>query len=215
MSLHKLEIMHLEESLARNRLQASASVTELADRLRPANLLNVAIDSVAGKAASVTNEALKAAKTHAGKATVFGAGALLAFDIGRLAGQPSDRTSGQDQPGVQARDDENRTNFAHSPKKPSKAIDLGAFSYWAGGLAAVAFGYGLGKFIPISEAEKQLVGGMPSEFKIAANEFWNEHAHGAKLAAVGSFGVARWFALGLGLMAAAAKAVQPRSSNSG
>src|ERR1700756_5018401 len=91
MSPHELEMQELEGRLSSNRGQLSASVTELADRLRPANLVNAAVDRLAGKAATAAREALNIAKQNSGKATLLGAGALLAFDLGRVTSRPSDQ----------------------------------------------------------------------------------------------------------------------------
>jgi Protein of unknown function (DUF3618) len=212
MSQHDLEMLRLEENLARGRNQLSISVTELADRLRPANLINDAVDRVAGRAATATSEAIQAAKTNSGKATLLGAGALFAFELGRRsfkgAGQ---HASGAEEPPAESPlgdggDEGVSRERRQRVKSPGPVRTL---EYWGCGAAAAAVGYVLGKAIPVSTAEKELVGDLPSDLRTFANRFWQEHARGAKLAAADSFGLARLAAAGLGVMAAIASVIAP------
>lgn len=208
MSPHELEMRELEERLSSNRGQLSASVTELADRLRPANLVDAAVDRLAGKAATAASEALNIAKKNSGKATLVGAGALLAFGLGRVTSRPSDQPTAAEPLGDPANEDDEEPS---APQYRSITESWRTLGYWGGGAAAAVIGYALGKVIPVSAAETELLGEMPSEVKSAADQFWQEHARGAKLAAADSFGLARWAAVGLGLMAAMARLIQPET----
>jgi Protein of unknown function (DUF3618) len=216
MSQHDLEMLRLEENLARGRNQLSISVTELADRLKPANLINDAVDRVAGKAATATSVALQAAKTKSGKATLLGAGALFAFELGRRSFKGTEQHAwGEEEPPVDSPpgdggDEGVSRERKHRVKSPGPVQTL---EYWGGGAAAAAVGYILGKAIPVSSAEKELVGDVPSDLRTFANRFWQEHARGAKLAAADSFGLARLAAAGLGIMAAIANVMKPRAND--
>jgi hypothetical protein len=212
MSHHDLEMLGLEENLARRRNVISTSVTELAERLRPANLINGAIDRVAGKAATATSEALQAAKTNSGKATLLGAGALLAFELGRRSFKGTEQhASRAEEPPAESppgdRGDEGASRKRRQRVKPPGPWQT--LEYWAGGATAAAVGYVLGKAIPVLAAEKELAGDLPADIRTFANRFWQEHARGAKLAAADSFGLARLTAVGLGIMAAIASVMAP------
>jgi hypothetical protein len=208
MSPHELEMQELEERLSSNRRQLSATVAELADWLRPANLVNAGVDYLAGKAATAARDAVNIARKNSGKVTLVGAGALLAFDLGRLTSTPSDQPTAAEPFG----DPVYQSNVEPSAPHYRSIMDSWrTLGYWGGGAVAAVIGYALGTVIPVSTAETELLGGMPSEVKSAADQFWKEHARGAKLAAADSFGLARWTAVGLALMAAMARLLKPET----
>ncbi|WP_284317210.1 hypothetical protein, partial [Labrys miyagiensis] len=153
--------------------------------------MNAAVDRLAGKAATVASEALNVAKKNSGKATLVGAGALLAFDLGRVTSRPPDQPTAAEPLGDPANESDEEPS---APHYRSITDSWRTLRYWGGGAVAAVVGYALGKVIPVSAAETELLGEMPSEVKSAADQFWQEHARGAKLAAADSFGLARWAA---------------------
>ena len=203
MSRHEVEMLALEEGLARNRIVFFRSMSELATRLRPRHVVNVAMDRVAGKAVEVTGDLMDLAKANAGKATLFGAGALLAFEVGRRNSQPQDPPLPDATAG--APDEVKGRRPASGDTMLSELPNMA--KYWGGGGVAVLFGFLISKAIPVSKTEKELLGEIPLEIKQSAKTFWRQHAHGAKLAAADIFGVARIVATGLGLMGALAMIV--------
>jgi hypothetical protein len=200
---HEVEMLALEEGLARNRMVLSKSVSELATRVRPRHVVNVAMDRMAGKAVKLTSDIFDLAKANTGKATLFGIGALLAFDIGRRSSQPQDVPLPDATAG--APDDTKGRGKASWGTMLSELSN--AARYWGGGGVALLLGFLIGKAVPVSKAEEELLGEIPGDAKRTAKTFWRQHAHGAKVAAADIFGVARIVATGLGLMFALATIV--------
>ncbi|MDQ0390322.1 hypothetical protein [Labrys monachus] len=197
----------LEAGLVRNRAEIRGSVSEIARRLKPANLVDAALDKVSGKATAIAGDAVDVVRRHGGQAALFGAGALLAFDIGRRATQTPAAPAAETADGIA------ESIQSSPPDTPTRQADILAsvgnlpivLKYWGGGLAAAAMGYSIAKAVPVSETERHLMGEMPRELKAGVQSFWREHALGARQAGAQAFGIAGVAAAALGTMAALAE----------
>jgi Protein of unknown function (DUF3618) len=204
----------IEADLARSRAEMAGTVAEIARRLRPQAVVDTAIEKISGRATDIASAALDTAKRHGGQATLFGAGALLAFDIGRRTSDPSQGTGSAEgeiatvSVGDAGGGPDEPSGLAARPKTQAfEAIGNipTVLKYWGGGLAAAAVGYSVGAAVPVSEAEKRLLGDAAHEVRTEATAFWQEHAEGARQMSAQAFGLAGVAAAALGTMAAFAE----------
>ncbi len=189
-----LDIASLEAEAAQTRAALKLSARELHRRLSRDYLIDLAVDRIAGDAASVAGEVVGQVKENGGKAALFGAGLLLAFGAGRGNKAPTnDGTGGPS---------EVRSKPAQAETSSKRSSKWDTFFLWAGGLGAAGLSFTMSNLVPVSATERELLGDLPVELKKLGADFIDEHLRGAKQLFAGSLGIASYAAGALGLMAA-------------
>ena len=195
--MSSLDLAALEVEAAAKRAALQISAREIHRRLSREYLIDRAIDRVAGDAASAAGEVVGQVKENGGKAALFGAGLLLAFGAGR--GTSVSQTADHDVPLEAA-------TVARNEKATTSLFSRWeTIVAWAGAIGAAGIAFTVSNLVPVSQAERDLLGDLPAELKSLGTGFLDEHLQGAKQLLAGSFGVASFAAGALGLMAAFAK----------
>jgi hypothetical protein len=206
MSHPEAKISALEAEAGRNRAALAASVTAAAIRLKPAHLIEAAIDKAGKKTSGLTRDVASVLTDKGGKAALLGAGALLAFDLGRRASKPAGSSlDGRGDAGTSPEPIVTPRPAASRFGSIKNLPDLVKFG--GGGVVAIMAGYGVANLIPVSPAERQWLGDLPAEAKARIKAFQFEHTEGEKQLVAQSFGIAKLVAAALSVMAVLARLI--------
>jgi len=202
----------VERRAALTRTALCASLADISNRLRPANLVAAAKHEIAFKVSAAAGNFGEAIRKHGGEAALFGAGTLLAFDMGRKTTQRRDPPSIAEAMSNGAGHETNYMQFSTwKPSSTSSHMTHGIRDLvdktrsWVAPLAGVALGYVVAGALPKTRIETEAFGTFGKEFRDTIAEFQSKHAQGAKQVAAQALGIANLTAAALGLMAALGK----------
>ena len=198
----------LETEAAGLRAGLKESLGELHRRSTPTRLFGVAREAALEKGRAALGEGMDYVKEHGAAATIAGAGAILAFDLGRRSGSPqttsagiAENSEGSSVPGTE----EQRKGLR------GKAANIGDTALiLSEALGGALIGSALATAIPVTTPERELLGELPSEAKSALQKFVQEHKDGMRQTAAQAFGIANAATWLLALLAIAADRLQPR-----
>lgn len=191
------ESLRVIEGQARIERQAFArSLNEVSERLRPRALVDSGTRFLKRKAGRMLGDVSETVKANGGSVALAGAGALLAFEIGR--GSVGPRADASLAHGGGAFGEASKL-AGRSPRKVSISAKAKAIATWGGGLLLGNF---LGKGMAATAMEKKLFEKTSATMRQASVAFVSQHSRGAKVAAAQAFGFANYAAALLAVMAA-------------
>jgi len=225
MAFAEQTIADVEARAAANRMALSVSLADIGSRLRPANIVAAAKDEIARKASAVAGDFGQTIRKHGGEAALFGAGTILAFDLGRTTARhrrdpPSVAEAMASSAGRATPSGQSATWGPSSFSPPMNRshglqASVDRMKTWVTPLAGVALGYVAASALPRTRIETEALGTIGSDLREAVAAFGREHAQGAKQMAAEAFGIAKFTAAALGLMAAASRYFDPPAASNG
>jgi len=210
MAFGEPSIDDVEQRAAVARATLSSSLADISDRLKPANIVASAKAEITHKASALAGGLGETVRKHGGEAALFGAGAMLAFDMGRRTMRRRNAPSAAE---TMADDVDSGSDYRGSATWPSSTParrngvnavrgTVDTMRTWVTPMAGAVLGYAVASALPKTRLEAEAFGTMGKEFRSAVDAFRREHAQGAKQAAAEVFGIAKYSAAALGLMAA-------------
>ena len=182
------------------RDQLRASLSELSYRSTPSHLLQVVQETALEKGRAMLGEGMSLLRSHGAAAGVAGAGAILAFDLGRRSVPQSEGVGvADDIGGAQVRSAQGQKGIRAIVSQMSDSALA-----WFSGLAGAAVGGALGAAVPITPQEREVFAALPAQSWQEIDDFKRRHMQGMKQTAAEAFGIARFSAWMLVAMAIAA-----------
>ncbi|QKC98295.1 hypothetical protein [Mesorhizobium sp. NZP2298] len=174
-------------------------VSEVSRRLQPRHLVQVSTNCARQKFAGAIDRVSGAVKENGGTAAAVALGALVVFDAGRRS---VDGNAG-------GTDFENFARRGNSDSSPGRHVatrevtGLDQAKVIAGSAMALSLGHVIGRAFRTTAKERALFGAAGDTVRETAAKFVHEHKRGAKLAAAEAFGLARYGATLLAILAVA------------
>ncbi|MER8848066.1 hypothetical protein NKI94_26175 [Mesorhizobium australicum] len=204
MALLNDEINEIKVQSRAERQALFEPVSELSRRVQPRHLVEVATQFAKHKVAGVVGGVSNAIKENGGTTAAVALGAVAVFDAGRRsAHDPTSIVGPADMAPETFSGGENvDAAFIRQPSPPRKVTNFDRAKVLAGTAGGLLVGHVIGRAFQPTVTERALFGKAADEVQDATDKFLNHHSHGAKVAAAQAFGVARYAAAFLTVMAA-------------
>lgn len=196
----------IRDILVQSRTERQAlfgPVSEVSRRMQPRHLADVSTHYVKQKVAGALAGISDAVKENGGIAAAVALGAVAVFDAGRRSAEvPARRVEATTATLTSGGDADAGSSGYHAGERRA-VTSLDRAKMIAGWAVGVLVGHVIGQAFRPTAKERALFGEAAEEVREVAAKFVREHKRGAKIAAADAFGLARYGAALLGVLAAA------------